>query len=82
MSTVCSSGGREGITVVERHTEALFGKPEVIATEEGVGILKDDQTHITVSTLRRLILEAVAFGNFLWDVETYVDSLCKINARS
>ena len=46
--------------------------------EGGVSVVKDDSARITISTLRRLILEAVAFGGFLWDVEGFVDARVKI----
>eukprot|EP00475_Leptophrys_vorax_P007333 TRINITY_DN14643_c0_g1_i5.p1 TRINITY_DN14643_c0_g1~~TRINITY_DN14643_c0_g1_i5.p1 ORF type:complete len:341 (-),score=3.23 TRINITY_DN14643_c0_g1_i5:174-1055(-) len=72
---------RESVEVIERHTEALFGKPEVVANAEGVAVVKDDSARLTVSTLRRLILEAVAFGSFLWDVESFVDSRYKITSQ-
>ncbi|CAI5531650.1 unnamed protein product [Closterium sp. Naga37s-1] len=69
---------RESVEVIERHTEALFGKPKVEANEEGVAVVKDDAARLTVSTLRRLVLEAVAFGGFLWDIESFVDTRFKI----
>lgn len=74
-ATVRSS---ESIRVVERHTEALFGKPEVEEQAEGATLVKDEGVHVSVRALRRLILEAVAFGSFLWDVETFVDNRCSI----
>ncbi|CAI5508199.1 unnamed protein product [Closterium sp. Naga37s-1] len=69
---------KESVEVIERHTEALFGKPKVEANEEGVAVVKDDAARLTVSTLRRLVLEAVAFGGFLWDIESFVDTRFKI----
>ncbi|CAM0875130.1 unnamed protein product [Alopecurus aequalis] len=61
--------------IIEKHTEALFGKPEIVITPEGtVDSSKDEHVRISFSGLRRLILEAVTFGSFLWDVESYVDS--------
>ncbi|CAI5470056.1 unnamed protein product [Closterium sp. Yama58-4] len=69
---------KESVEVIERHTEALFGKPKVETNEEGVTVVKDDAARLTVSTLRRLVLEAVAFGGFLWDVESFVDMRFKI----
>lgn len=66
---------KESVSVIERHTEALFGKPEIKITHEGtVAIAKDEVMMLSFSGLRRLVLEAVAFGSFLWDVETYVDT--------
>lgn len=61
--------------IIEKHTEALFGKPEIVITPEGtVDSSKDEHVRISFAGLRRLILEAVTFGSFLWDVESYVDS--------
>ncbi|CAI7930947.1 unnamed protein product [Closterium sp. NIES-54] len=72
---------KESVEVIERHTEALFGKPKVEANEEGVAVVKDDAARLTVSTLRRLVLEAVAFGGFLWDIESFVDTRFKITTH-
>ncbi|KAL0277971.1 UNVERIFIED_CONTAM: UV-B-induced protein, chloroplastic [Sesamum radiatum] len=58
-----------------KHTEALFGRPEMVITPEGaVDSSKDELIKISFGGLRRLVLEAVTFGSFLWDVESYVDS--------
>ncbi|CAA0831788.1 Protein of unknown function (DUF760 [Striga hermonthica] len=66
---------KEAISIVEKHTEALFGRPEMIFTQDGnVDPSKDEQIKVTFGGLRRLVLEAVTFGSFLWDVESYVDS--------
>ncbi|KAL1824781.1 hypothetical protein ACET3Z_011559 [Daucus carota] len=66
---------KEAISIVEKHTEALFGKPEVVITPEGrVDSSKDENITISLGGLRRLVLEAVTFGSFLWDVESHVDS--------
>ncbi|KAH7433541.1 hypothetical protein KP509_07G074400 [Ceratopteris richardii] len=66
---------KESASVIERHTEALFGKPELKSTPEGgVTIAKDELITLSFSGLRRLVLEAVAFGSFLWDVEAHVDT--------
>ncbi|KAL0355011.1 UNVERIFIED_CONTAM: UV-B-induced protein, chloroplastic [Sesamum radiatum] len=66
---------KEAISIIEKHTEALFGRPEIIITPEGtVDSSKDELIKISFGGLRRLVLEAVTFGSFLWDVESYVDS--------
>ncbi|KAJ7555104.1 hypothetical protein O6H91_05G023200 [Diphasiastrum complanatum] len=66
---------KESVNVIEKHTQALFGRPEVQITSDGsVMITKDGTIRLTISGLRNLVLEAVAFGSFLWDVESYVDS--------
>ncbi|KAK1404249.1 UV-B-induced protein chloroplastic-like [Heracleum sosnowskyi] len=66
---------KEAIDIVEKHTEALFGKPEIVISPEGrVDSSKDENIKISLGGLRRLVLEAVTFGAFLWDVESHVDS--------
>lgn len=66
---------KEAIRIVEKHTEALFGKPEIGITPQGtIDSSKDEVIKISFSGLRRLVMEAVTFGSFLWDVESYVDS--------
>ncbi|KAI3758796.1 hypothetical protein L6452_06368 [Arctium lappa] len=66
---------KEAVSIIEKHTEALFGRPEIVMTAEGtVDSSKDEVIKISFGGLRRLVLEAVTFGSFLWDVESYVDS--------
>ncbi|XP_045821005.1 UV-B-induced protein At3g17800, chloroplastic-like isoform X1 [Trifolium pratense] len=66
---------REAVSIIEKHTEALFGRPEMALTPEGaIDYSKDENIKISFGGLRRLVLEAVTFGCFLWDVESYVDS--------
>ncbi|KAA8541411.1 hypothetical protein F0562_025374 [Nyssa sinensis] len=66
---------KEAVSIIEKHTEALFGRPEIVITPEGtVDSSKDELIRISFGGLRRLVLEAVTFGSFLWDVESYVDS--------
>lgn len=66
---------KEAFGIIEKHTEALFGKPEIVITPEGtVDSSKDEHIRLSFAGLRRLILEAVTFGSFLWDVESFVDS--------
>lgn len=66
---------KEAIDIVEKHTEALFGKPEIVISPEGkVDSSDDENIKISLGGLRRLVLEAVTFGAFLWDVESHVDS--------
>ncbi|XP_073018206.1 UV-B-induced protein At3g17800, chloroplastic-like [Primulina eburnea] len=65
---------KEAINIIEKHTEALFGRPEIVITPEGtIDSSKDEQIKISLGGLKRLVLEAVTFGSFLWDVESYVD---------
>ncbi|KAI4347304.1 hypothetical protein L6164_008126 [Bauhinia variegata] len=66
---------KEAVSIIEKHTEALFGRPEIVITPEGtVDSSKDENIKISFDCLKRLVLEAVTFGSFLWDVESYVDS--------
>ncbi|XP_019059055.1 PREDICTED: UV-B-induced protein At3g17800, chloroplastic isoform X2 [Tarenaya hassleriana] len=58
----------EGRNLIENQSLALLGQ------EKG-----DDETIVTsFSSLKRLVLEAVAFGTFLWDAEEYVDGVFKL----
>lgn len=66
---------KEAISIIEKHTEALFGRPEIAVTPEGtIDSQKDETIRISFGGLKRLVLEVVTFGSFLWDVESYVDS--------
>ncbi|KAK8933482.1 hypothetical protein KSP39_PZI015496 [Platanthera zijinensis] len=66
---------KEAFSIIEKHREALFGRTDVTVTPQGtVDSSKDDLIKLSFSGLKRLILEAVTFGSFLWDVESYVDS--------
>ncbi|CAM8992614.1 unnamed protein product [Rhodiola kirilowii] len=65
---------KEAVTIIEKHTEALFGRPEIVIKANGtIDSSKDQKVRISFGGLRRLVLEAVTFGSFLWDVESYVD---------
>ncbi|KAJ9176626.1 hypothetical protein P3X46_011917 [Hevea brasiliensis] len=64
---------KEAVNLIEKHSFALFG-------DDKNGLLENDEVILTsFSSLRRLVLEAVAFGSFLWDTEEYVNSLFKLN---
>ncbi|OAY81497.1 UV-B-induced protein, chloroplastic [Ananas comosus] len=63
---------REAVSVIEKHTWALFGDGEDKEAES------NEVVRVSPSGLKRLVLEAVAFGSFLWDVENYVDSVYKL----
>nr|CAN68920.1 hypothetical protein VITISV_039448 [Vitis vinifera] len=66
---------KEAISLIEKQTQALFGKPDVRVSEDGsLDTSNDEVVSITFSGLTMLVLEAVAFGSFLWDSETYVES--------
>ncbi|OIS97072.1 PREDICTED: UV-B-induced protein At3g17800, chloroplastic-like [Nicotiana attenuata] len=51
---------KEALNLIEKHCSALFGdeSDEVVST--------------SLASLKRIVLEAVAFGSFLWDAEDYV----------
>lgn len=62
----------EAVNLIEKHSCALFG-------DEKTGLLENDEVIMTsFSSLKRLVLEAVAFGCFLWDTEEYVNSVFKL----
>ncbi|KAF9625334.1 hypothetical protein IFM89_021704 [Coptis chinensis] len=66
---------KEAVSIIEKHTEALFGRPEIVITPQGtIDSAKDELIKISFGGLKRLVLEAVTFGSFLWDVESHVDS--------
>ncbi|KAJ0988435.1 hypothetical protein J5N97_006791 [Dioscorea zingiberensis] len=66
---------KESFNIIEKQTEALFGKSDILVTPPGsVDSSQDELIKISFGGLKRLILEAVTFGSFLWDVESYADS--------
>ncbi|EOX93811.1 hypothetical protein QUC31_004299 [Theobroma cacao] len=63
---------KEAVNLIEKHSCALFG-------DEKTGVLETGEVILTsFSSLKRLVLEAVAFGSFLWDIEEYVDTVYKL----
>ncbi|KAK2662730.1 hypothetical protein Ddye_001304 [Dipteronia dyeriana] len=57
----------EAVNLIEKHSCALFG------------LLETDEVILTsFSSLKRLVLEAIAFGSFLWDTEEYVNTVYKL----
>ncbi|PQP95480.1 UV-B-induced protein [Prunus yedoensis var. nudiflora] len=66
---------KEAISLIENQTQALFGRPDIRITEDGsIDASNDEVIALTFSGLTMLVLEAVAFGSFLWDAETYIES--------
>ncbi|KAG9154662.1 hypothetical protein Leryth_021152 [Lithospermum erythrorhizon] len=66
---------KEAISLIERQTQALFGRPDIKVAEDGsLDTSNDESISLTFSGLTLLVLEAVAFGSFLWDAEGYVES--------
>ncbi|KGN44628.1 UV-B-induced protein At3g17800, chloroplastic [Cucumis sativus] len=63
---------KEALNLIENHSYALLGNEEV-------GFFENNEVIVTsFSSLKRLVLEAVAFGSFLWDAEEYVDTIYKL----
>uniref|UniRef100_A0A1D1Y896 Sel1 repeat-containing protein 1 n=1 Tax=Anthurium amnicola TaxID=1678845 RepID=A0A1D1Y896_9ARAE len=61
---------KEAISLIEKQTQALFGRPDIrVAYDGSIEIPNDEIISITFSGLTMLVLEAVAFGSFLWDAE-------------
>ncbi|KAL5724938.1 hypothetical protein ACHQM5_008139 [Ranunculus cassubicifolius] len=58
---------KECVNVIKNHTWALFGDDEC-----------GNEIGITHPSLERVVLEAVAFGSFLWDVERSIDSVYRL----
>jgi len=62
--------------MVEKHVEALFGRLVInIAADGATDFAHDDALGLTYSSLKRLVLDVVAFDSLLWDVEGYVGSI-------
>ncbi|KAH7576397.1 hypothetical protein JRO89_XS01G0053200 [Xanthoceras sorbifolium] len=60
---------KETVNLIEKHSCALFGDTKK-------GLLDTDEVILTsFSSLKRLVLEAIAFGSFLWDTEEYVNTV-------
>lgn len=63
---------KEVVNLVEKHSCALFG-------DEKTGLIETNEVILTsLSSLKRIVLEAVAFGSFLWETEEYVDAVYKL----
>ncbi|KAM3686531.1 hypothetical protein ACB098_10G008900 [Castanea mollissima] len=66
---------KEAISLIEKQTQALFGRPDIRIAEDGsIDTSNDEVLAITFTGLTMLVLEAVAFGSFLWAAESYVES--------
>ncbi|KAL6002433.1 hypothetical protein ACLOJK_034365 [Asimina triloba] len=66
---------KEAMSLIEKQTQALFGRPDIKVAEDGsLDTSNDEVVGITFAGLTMLVLEAVAFGSFLWDAEDYVES--------
>ncbi|XP_051137758.1 UV-B-induced protein At3g17800, chloroplastic [Andrographis paniculata] len=66
---------KEALSLIEKQTQALFGRPDITVKDDGsLDTSNDEVVSLTFSGLTMLVLEAVAFGSFLWDAESYVES--------
>lgn len=66
---------KEAISLIEKQTQALFGRPDIRILEDGsIDTSSDELINLTFVGLSMLVLEAAAFGSFLWDSESYVES--------
>ncbi|XP_061360472.1 UV-B-induced protein At3g17800, chloroplastic-like [Gastrolobium bilobum] len=63
---------KEAVNLVGSYSCALFNNDESGSVEN------DDVILTSFSSLKRLVLEAVAFGSFLWETEDYIDNLYKL----
>ncbi|KAL2470702.1 Protein of unknown function (DUF760) [Abeliophyllum distichum] len=63
---------KEAVNLIERHIFALFG-------DEKTSLLETNELISTsFASLKRFVLEAVAFGSFLWDAEECVHAVYKL----
>ncbi|KAJ0237029.1 hypothetical protein HA466_0253030 [Hirschfeldia incana] len=66
---------KEAMSLIEKQTQALFGRPDIKILEDGkLDTSNDEVLSLSFSGLAMLVLEAVTFGSFLWDAESYVES--------
>ncbi|XP_060180219.1 UV-B-induced protein At3g17800, chloroplastic-like [Lycium barbarum] len=63
---------KETLNLIEKHSYALFG-------DKKTGLVASDEVILTsLASLKRVVLEAIAFGSFLWDAEEYVRTVYKL----
>ncbi|KAF5822015.1 putative UV-B-induced protein [Helianthus annuus] len=75
LQTYATIRSKETVSLIEKQTQALFGRPDIKVSEDGLlGAGNAEVVSMTFSGLTMLILEAVVFGSFLWDAENYVES--------
>ncbi|XP_057534713.1 UV-B-induced protein At3g17800, chloroplastic-like [Amaranthus tricolor] len=60
---------KEAVELIDKHCSALFGDDNVES---------NDLILTSLSSLKRLVLEAVAFGCFLWEAEEYVSRIYEL----
>ena len=64
----------EAVNLIEKHSRALF-------LDKGGKNLEDEEISVAYSSLKHLVLEAVTFGCFLWEVERCVDSIYSLSSH-
>ncbi|KNA23030.1 hypothetical protein SOVF_028470 [Spinacia oleracea] len=75
LQTYATIRSKESMSLIEKQTQALFGRPDIRIADGGLLETQNDEIiSITFSGLTMLVLEAVAFGSFLWDAEDLVES--------
>ncbi|XP_049406986.1 UV-B-induced protein At3g17800, chloroplastic [Solanum stenotomum] len=63
---------KEALNLIEKHCYALF-------SDKKTGLVASDEVISTsMASLKRIVLEAIAFGSFLWDAEEYVRTVYKL----
>lgn len=63
---------KEALNLIEKHSYALFG-------DKKTGLVVSDEVISTsLASLKRIVLEAIAFGSFLWDAEEYLRTVYKL----
>ncbi|XP_055812974.1 UV-B-induced protein At3g17800, chloroplastic-like [Solanum dulcamara] len=63
---------KEALNLIEKHSYALFG-------DKKTGLVASDEVISTsLASLKRIVLEAIAFGSFLWDAEEYLRTVYKL----
>ncbi|XP_052188044.1 UV-B-induced protein At3g17800, chloroplastic-like [Diospyros lotus] len=64
---------KEAVNLIEKHCSGLFG-------DERTGLIETNEVIVTsMLSLKRMVLEAVALGSFLWDAEEYIATVYKLN---
>ncbi|XP_070012406.1 UV-B-induced protein At3g17800, chloroplastic isoform X2 [Nicotiana sylvestris] len=63
---------KEALNLIEKHIYALFG-------DEKTGLIASGEVISTsLASLKRIVLEAIAFGSFLWDAEEYIRTVYQL----
>ncbi|KAL8170170.1 hypothetical protein V2J09_021974 [Rumex salicifolius] len=69
----CSKLSKAAMDLVDKHCSALFVVGNSFSVDSDKPILT------SLASLKSLILEAIAFGCFLWETEDYVDRVFKLD---